>query len=204
MPLTVFDLETTGLPLWKEPSEHPGQPRICSIAWIDCDDVAEPIKGGRHYHLIKPDGWTVPAEVVAIHGLTTERLMDEGLPLEGVLEDFFASVGKSAYRVAYNHSFDNRMVRIEQCRLSHDETLLGWWSTGASRCAMAPMTRRVNLPPTKLMLRAGFRKPKSPTLGESHRFLFGKPHEGAHGAADDAEAARAIWQILLAEMAPAA
>lgn len=29
----VFDTETTGLPIWKEPSDHPDQPHVVDIAW---------------------------------------------------------------------------------------------------------------------------------------------------------------------------
>lgn len=202
--MIVWDTETTGRINFGVPSADPSHPHLCSIAWIRCDAAGVPLpEAGRKYRLVRPDGWTVPADAVAIHGLTTERLSDEGIALQQVAEEFFADVATDqragGYRVAYNHGFDNRMIRIEQHRLGHEDAKLIWWQQGSpSRCAMAPMQRLVKAPPTKAMVAARRYHYKTPNLTESYRYLFGTDFAGAHGAEADAEAARAIWAELLA------
>ena len=34
MRLLMFDTETTGLPLWKDPSDHPDQPHLVQLALV--------------------------------------------------------------------------------------------------------------------------------------------------------------------------
>lgn len=36
-PILFYDTETNGLPLWREPSNHPGQPHITQLAAELCD-----------------------------------------------------------------------------------------------------------------------------------------------------------------------
>lgn len=73
-----YDTETTGLPLFKEPSEHPDQPHIVQLAACLVDlDTRKTIASMDV--IVKPNGWTIPAEVSAIHGITTEHAMDVGI-----------------------------------------------------------------------------------------------------------------------------
>lgn len=199
--IIVWDTETTGFPLWGSPSEHPDQPHICSIAWIPCTDNAEPMTQEPIYRLIKPEPYysVMPAEAFGVHGLTIERLQDEGVELAEVMDEFMTGVGECAYDVAFNRAFDARMIRIAQHRLLHPGDLLDWWQARPGKCAMRPMVKVVGLPATESMkqYKGLAKRNKTPTLTEVHQHLFGVPHENAHGAAGDAEAARRIWQVHL-------
>lgn len=204
--IVAWDTETTGIPLWKEPSELPGQPHLCSIAWIECDDNAVPLEGEhrRRYLLVRPDAYysEMPDDALGIHKLTIERLQDEGVSLEEAVEEFFCSVEQSLYDVAFNRYFDFRILRIAQHRLRHDEAQLDWWKGRPSNCALKGMTKLLKLPATPEMKKypgLAWRN-KTPDLNEVHTFLFGEPHEGAHGAAEDAEAMRRIWHHQLGQL----
>ena len=39
--ILFYDTETTGLPLWSQPSEHPDQPRVVQLAALLCDEEPE-------------------------------------------------------------------------------------------------------------------------------------------------------------------
>lgn len=67
-----FDTETTGLPLFKEPSEHPGQPHIVQLGACLVDLDSREVLSTLDV-MIKPDGWLIPDKVDAIHGITTEK-----------------------------------------------------------------------------------------------------------------------------------
>lgn len=74
-----YDTETTGLPLFKEPSEHPDQPHIVQLAAILVDlDTRREIASMDV--IVRPDGWTIPDDVAAIHGITTGHAMQVGVP----------------------------------------------------------------------------------------------------------------------------
>ena len=88
MNLAIFyDTETTGLPLFKEPDNHPSQPHLVQVAahLVDMDtrDVVQSID-----LIVKPDNWIIPDEVAAIHGITTEHANEVGVPEDFVLRVF--------------------------------------------------------------------------------------------------------------------
>jgi DNA polymerase III epsilon subunit-like protein len=76
--LNVFDTETTGFPLFKEPSDDPRQPHLVDIAALLHDELGNLVDSFEA--IIRPDGWTIPDEAAAIHGITNEMAMDMGIP----------------------------------------------------------------------------------------------------------------------------
>ena len=71
-PILVFDVETTGLPLWNEPSEDPRQPHLVQLAALLVDDDTRQVISTLDV-IVRPDGWLIPEDVAAVHGITTER-----------------------------------------------------------------------------------------------------------------------------------
>jgi len=94
-----FDTETSGLPLFSEPSEDPRQPHIVQLAAalvnLDTREVLEELNV-----IIKPDGWEIPDEVAVIHGITTERALAEGIPEIEALDRFLALNARAEVRIA--------------------------------------------------------------------------------------------------------
>lgn len=186
-----FDTETSGLPLFNDPSEDPRQPHIVQLAAALVDMDTRTTLHSMDV-IVRPDGWTIPAEVAAIHGITTERAMDEGIPEGEALEQFMTMWDKRL-RIAHNQSFDARIIRIAQSRFGHDEDRLALWKGGKALCTQNMATPIMKLPPTAKMKAAGFYKPKSANLQEAHRFFCGKPFDGAHSAMADVQACKAVY-----------
>src|SRR6478735_3118086 len=117
-----FDTETSGLPLFSEPSEDPRQPHIVQLAAalvnLDTREVLEELNV-----IIKPDGWEIPDEVAVIHGITTERALAEGIPEIEALDRFLALNARAEVRIAHNEQFDARILRIAIKRLKADDAL---------------------------------------------------------------------------------
>lgn len=166
--IIVYDVETSGLPDWKKPSNDPSQPHITQIAAILADDAG--IEQERINVFIKPDGWTLPEEIVKITGVTQET---------------------------HNESFDCRLLRIEMARLFGKIDLLEEWKVFPAFCTMVKSTHVINLPPTEKMVKAGFNKPKSPKLEEAYEFYFGKKPDKSHDAMADVESTLAIYLKLI-------
>lgn len=204
MKLCVYDTETTGLPLFSEPSESDGQPHLVEIAGILLGDDGN-VQATVH-HIIKPNGWTwdESSEAFKAHRITFEQAMDEGVPEPDALYDFLQLMNRADMRVAHNESFDARILRIAMKRYGDgvDDGKAHWsqysqaskdeiadtFATKPKFCTMKTATLACRLPPTEAMIKKGMGKLfKNPTLAEAYQHYFGRPIEGAHRALTDAQ-----------------
>lgn len=183
-----YDTETTGLPDFKNSSTAEHQPYLVELAAYVAQDDGEVV--ASMHHIVKPDGWTIPDEAAAIHGITTERALAEGVPLEQVVAEFHTLMAMCNEAVAHNKGFDSFIMRIA-CHRG------GAADPGpflrAAYCTMDSSTQICKIPPTDKMLAAGFKTFKRPSMQEAYRHFFGKDFDGAHGAAADAQACMAVY-----------
>lgn len=179
-----FDTETTGLPRnWKAPvNDLNNWPRLVQIAWLHYDKDGNKISGNNF--IIKPDGFTIPADVSRIHGISNDRALNEGVALQGVLNDFQNLISQSSYLVAHNMSFDEKIVGAEFLRNNMANSI----ATKNKICTMEKSTNYC-----KLDGPYGYKWPK---LSELHYKLFGTGFDEAHNAAVDINAtAKCFWQM---------
>lgn len=179
----VFDTETTGLPLWKEPSDHPGQPHIVDIACSLFDRTGLEVE--RFDAIINP-GVEIPAEVASIHGITTEIAQDQGIEPVEAFRVFNGMIRHSDVVVGHNVSFDLRLVRILSARVSGDK----WDSPVAEFCTMRRTTNICKIPKANPRFDNDW---KWPSLTEAMRFFFDEDHANAHRARPDCNAAARIF-----------
>lgn len=205
MKALFYDTETSGLPLFTEPSEDPRQPHIAQLGARLVD--LETRKAIATIDLIiRPDGWTIPADVAAVHGITTEQALDVGVPEDLALQMLMAMWERCDVRVAHNETFDQRIVRIGLKRATIAE-LMGRseaWKEGPAECTARLSTPICNLPPTAKMIAANRKHPKTPNLSEAFEFFTGNKLEGAHSALVDVDACIAVYYAIKdREQAPA-
>lgn len=186
-----YDSETTGLPLFKEPSEHPGQPHIVQLAACLVDvDTRQTISSMDV--IIRPDGWIIPDDVAAVHGITTGHALDVGIPEAMAVGMFMELHTKCSFRVAHNEQFDARILRIALMRLVGQEAADNW-KAGKAECTALLSTPICQIPPTAKMVKAGFNKFKTANLGEAYRHFTGKELENAHSAMADVQGCMAVY-----------
>ncbi len=171
----VFDTETTGLPKnWKAPiTDTNNWPRMVQLAW-QCHDIEGNFLFAKN-HVITPDGYTIPEDVVAVHGITTEIAHEKGIPLKDALLDFMEDVKKSKFIIGHNISFDINIVGCELVRCELEEAI----SSAPSLCTMLESKEYCDLRRNGQL--------KNPTLTELHIKLFTVPFDEAHNAAADVE-----------------
>lgn len=185
-----FDTETTGLPDFKAPSESAHQPHIVQLAALLVDmDTRETIQSMDV--ICRPDGWTIPDEVAAVHGITTEHAAEVGIP-EHLAVSMFMELWAGRARVAHNEQFDARIVRIALMRF-HSEEAADIWKSGPTECTARLATPICALPPTEKMKAVGRFHHKTPNLGEAYRHFTGKGLENAHSAMADVMACRDVY-----------
>lgn len=179
-----FDTETTGLPRnYKSPaSDTNNWPRLVQIAWRLHDESAKVLDAQEY--IIKPEGFTIPAEASKVHRITTERANEEGVELQKVLDDFALLINEAQYIVAHNISFDEKIIGAEFYRKNVANKL----EQRSKICTMHSTTDFCKLPG-----RYGYKWPK---LQELHLKLFGEEFEEAHDAAADIDAtAKCFWKL---------
>ncbi|MBI2120064.1 MAG: 3'-5' exonuclease [Parcubacteria group bacterium] len=179
-----FDTETTGLPRsWKAPvTDLANWPRLVQIAWESYDGDGN--KLCEESFIIKPEGFTIPADSAKVHGISTERAEREGVPLAGVLQKFHDLVNEAEVLVAHNVSFDEKIIGAEFLRARMENIL----DKKKKICTMENST--------KLCAIEGKYGLKWPKLAELHQKLFGADFEEAHNAAVDIRAtARCFWEM---------
>lgn len=200
--LLFYDSETTGLPVWNQPSDHPDQPHITQIAALLTDEAGN--KLASLDLLIRPDGWTIPVDLQALTGITMERAEHGGVPELAALSAFETLWRRASLRIAHNESFDARILRIGFKRFAGicepDE-----WKNSPAACTQVLSTPILKLPPTERMIAAGrSRQNKSPKLAEAYEFFTGKPLSGAHNAMIDVMGVKAVWFAIQERNAPSA
>ena len=194
--LNVFDTETTGFPLFKEPSEHPDQPHLVDIAALLYDDLGNLVDSFEA--IIKPDGWVIPDAAAAVHGITTEMAHDLGIAEADAIEGFLAIHARAGLRVAHNLAFDDRILRIALMRYRGEEEA-NRFREGQGYCTCTNSTKLVQCPPTAKMIAAGRGKQfKQPNLAEAYRFFTGEDLQGAHRAKADAEGCARVYFAMQA------
>lgn len=186
-----YDTETSGLPKFALPSEHPDQPHIVQLAAALVDLDSREIVASLDV-IVRPEGWTIPDEVAAVHGITTERAAAVGVP-ESLALSMFLELWRGRTRIAHNEQFDARIVRIAQYRAGELEAALEAWKIGTAECTARLATPIVKAPPTAKMLAAGRTHYKTANLGEAVQFFTGKPLENAHSAMADVLGCMAVY-----------
>lgn len=186
--ITIFDTETSGLPDMNARARDPKQPHLVQFAAISFDDHWNEVE--QHNLIAKPDGWTIPDEASAIHGITNEIANDRGVAEKTIATIFLGLMRDSTLLVAHNIQFDKFLMRIacrrfDLIRDEHD----AWWKAFPTFCTMHATTNICKL-------QGKFSSYKWPKLIEAHQHIFGEGFEGAHDALADVRACARIYRWL--------
>ena len=179
--ILFFDTETTGLPKNYKAlaSDLENWPRLVQLAWQVYGE--EELVSERSL-IVKPEGFEIPGAASAIHHVTQERALTEGIPLLDALQEFREALEPCELLVAHNLDFDVKIVGAEFLRVGLEFPQIEGYCTklqGTDLC--------------KLPGKFGY---KWPTLQELHIFLFGKGFEAAHDALVDVKAcASCFWEM---------
>lgn len=183
----VLDFETTGLIETHLDARHPEQVRPVSVAamLVEADLVTVM---AQLYSVIRPDGWIVPPDASAVHGITHEQAMREGRPLRDVWNELAGALLCATRVVAHNLDYDARVYTLQCEAFGFTDRLA---SVPSRTCTMKASTEMVGLP------KSHGRGNKWPRLTELHAHLFGAPHTGAHHALLDVQATLRCYRALV-------
>jgi DNA polymerase-3 subunit epsilon len=193
MKALFYDTETTGLPLFNEPSEDPHQPHIVQLGAILVDLETRKVHGSIDLTVLH-DGWQSEPKAFEAHGITAEHANQVGVPEWLALGVFLELWSHADVRIGHNEQFDARIVRIAMLRHADQvDCELYDWKAGRAECTQALATPILKLPPTERMRAAGFNKHKSANLREAYKHFYGSELVGAHSAMADAQASQYVY-----------
>lgn len=197
MKALFYDTETTGLPLFNEPSEDPRQPHIVQLAALLVDLDTRKVHGSLDLTVLH-DGWVSEPKALEAHGITAEHANSVGVPESLALALFLELWSRAQVRIGHNEQFDARIVRIGMLRhQSEIDCELYDWKGGRAECTQNLATPILKLPPTERMIAAGFgKKFKSANLGEAYKHFYGSELQGAHSAMADAQACQYVYYAI--------
>ena len=201
--ILVFDTETTGFPNPNLAPDHESQPYIVQLAAELCGDDGRTL---AQFSVVIDNGVEIPEKAAAIHGITTERAAEIGIPADVALELFIHLYGMADLIVAHHAPFDAKIMDIALARRAarRGGSPIAILSMGKPVfCTMKAATPVVNIPPTERMRAAGFNRPKSPKLEECIEHFFGEKLSGAHDAMVDVGAAKRVYFYLKSLEQPA-
>lgn len=184
----IFDCETSGKADFRSPPEAKHQPRIVQLAAILIDAAGEEL--AQLNVIIRPDGFTIPEEAAAIHGITTEKALACGISEIAATHVFDQMLAIAKVAVAHNLDFDRHMLSRGSAIRATELRVRGF-------CTMRAMTPVCKLP-------GNYGDFKWPKLQEAHKHAFGTEFDGAHDALADVRACARVYRWLMEQKAQVA
>lgn len=189
----IVDCETTGIPARREVITSPSYPHLVEIAGLLVDDDEKEL--ASFDLIVRPDGWEIPDEAAAVHGISQEKALLYGVPLR-VAVAVYTNLLRTADRVAgHNLEYDIGIISAAIYRAGGDPARYNVVPNPTCTAILGEPIAK--LPATQRMIDAGFGdKFKKPNLGELYKSLFGEAFANAHTAlADCRAAARILFEI---------
>lgn len=101
----VFDCETTGTvekgKKWDV--DFAEFPKVVQLAWS--------FNEKERSYIIKPDGWVIPEEATAIHGIINEMANKEGVSFELIIDEFLNDCAAARLLAGHNIYFDTSIIK---------------------------------------------------------------------------------------------
>ena len=182
MKFLVFDTETTGLPKRKnaDPEETYLFPYVVQLSWLIFNSGTNKVEALKDKIIRLPNNIRIPSRATEIHGITNERMLEEGEPAEDVLNTFMRDVSSCTYLIGHNIKFDKTMVEVEcirnKCKRLSDYRKISFCTMirGRNECCIEkenPYTKKTEY--------------KYPKLIELHEYLFKSTPTNLHNSLID-------------------
>lgn len=187
--ILFFDTETTSVPPknadWE--LDYESFPYIVQLSWIHGCKVED--------HIIRPEGWEIPKEAEAVHGISTGYAMEKGEPFAVVIDQFIEDCHEAGLLCGHNIYFD---VSIIKANILRD---LGrtYYDANDVDGALYKGKRIDTMRPAMKFVDARFAdgRLKLPRLEELYAKCFPGQHFNAHNSLDDTKAVMRCLPVLV-------
>lgn len=184
-----LDTETTGIPdrAAKWDSDYMDYPHVVQIAWLHGCKAEN--------HIIRPDGWEIPEDAQAVHGITTEYALEHGEPFAAVVDMLIADCHEAGLICGHNIHFDTGIIKANILRELGRE----YYDANDVESALYKGKRIDTMRSTMKWVDARFAsgRLKFPNFGELYDRCFPGETFGAHDALEDCKAVARCLPVLI-------
>ena len=180
MILVCFDTETTGLDVQKE--------HIIQLSLVKFDTDTWSILDQRDWYILPEGEFTIPAEAEAVHHISKEFLLEHGVSLRSIYDEFVSFVG-THNMLSYNgNGYDAPILHynLKRLGLDFDFEHRTWYD--------ALLLERIH---TAGQLDENGEKLHN-NLTSAYTRYYGHPFEGAHNSLDDVMATIEVFKAQIA------
>lgn len=184
-----LDTETTGIPdrTAKWDTDFADYPHVVQIAWLHGFKVEN--------HIIRPDGWEIPDDAKAVHGITTEYAMEHGEPFAAVVDMLIQDCHEAGLICGHNIHFDTGIIKANILRELGRE----YYDANDVESALFKGKRIDTMRSTMKWVDARFAsgRLKFPNLGELYDRCFPGETFEAHDALEDCKAVARCLPVII-------
>ena len=184
-----LDTETTGIPdrTAKWDTDFADYPHVVQIAWLHGCKVEN--------HIIRPDGWEIPDDAKAVHGITTEYAMEHGEPFAAVVDMLIQDCHEAGLICGHNIHFDTGIIKANILRELGRE----YYDANDVESALFKGKRIDTMRSTMKWVDARFAsgRLKFPNLGELYDRCFPDETFEAHDALEDCKAVARCLPVII-------
>lgn len=181
MRVLVFDVETTGLPIGKNPSisQLDNWPYIVQLSYIMYDTLANEIDLSYNEILKLPEYIDISEESIKLHKITKEINQTIGIDRRIALQTFNVALKRADIVVGHNISFDKRMIMVECAR---NAVYHRFNDKGVKKDEYCTMKNSVDVCKIEKTSFKGEKYFKYPTLSELYNHLFQEIPKNTHNS----------------------
>jgi DNA polymerase-3 subunit epsilon len=184
MKVLVFDTETTGLPIGRNPSIMDAHkwPHILQLSFILFDTETKQIITMRDDLIRIPPEVEITPGSEAIHHISRVMCEANGIHINDALNYFNKALSNADVVVGHNISFDKRMIMVECSRSNKYQKFT---TNGVRKEEYCTMKKGTDVCQITMTTPNGGTYLKFPTLSELHQKLFDYKPLGTHNALID-------------------
>lgn len=184
MIVLVFDTETTGLPIGRNPSirETKKWPHIIQLSCILYDTSKNELLCSYDEIIKVPINIPISEESISLHGISRDISTTKGILIKKALDDFNSMLKQADMVIGHNISFDKRLIMVESIRLYISQYFT---IDGVRKPEYCTMKNSVELCRIEKIGRDGEKYFKYPSLTELHDYLFKKTPKSVHNSMVD-------------------
>ena len=181
MQLVCFDTETTGLDVQKE--------HIIQLSLVKFETDTWQIIDQRDWYILPEGDFSIPAEAEAVHHISKDFLLEHGVSLRSIFDEFKAFVGDHDMLSYNGNGYDAPLLHYNLKRASLDFSFESrtWYD--------ALLLERIH---TAGKLDENGEKLHN-NLTSAYTRYYGHPFEGAHNSLDDVMATIEVFKAQVAE-----
>ena len=182
MHLVCFDTETTGLDVQKE--------HIIQLSLVKIETDNWSVVDQRNWYILPEGNFTIPAEAEAVHHISKEFLLENGVSLRSIYEDFIAFTAGCDILSYNGNGYDAPILyyNLKRLGLSFDFENRTWYD--------ALFLERIHME-GKIDPETGERYHCN--LTATYTRYYGHPFEGAHNSLDDVMATIEVFKKQVQE-----